>query len=52
VLVFDWGNGGHHVTLYESTQGSHYRCRGGNQSHQVQVNDFPKSACIAIRRPA
>src|ERR1700730_12196215 len=36
VLVFDFGGGDHHVTLYESTQGDSYICRGGNQSHEVK----------------
>jgi hypothetical protein len=51
VLVFDFGGGDHHVTLYEQTQGTSYICRGGNQSHQVKLSTFPKSQCIDIRRP-
>jgi hypothetical protein len=51
VLVFEWADGGHHVTLYEQTQGNVYVCRGGNQSHQVMLSNFPKSRCVAIRRP-
>ena len=51
VLVFDFGGGDHHVTLYEQTQGNCYICRGGNQSHQVKLSNFPQSRCIAIRRP-
>jgi uncharacterized protein (TIGR02594 family) len=51
VLVFAWAGGGHHVTFYESTQGSSYVCRGGNQSDSVRLSTFPASSCIAIRRP-
>ena len=51
VLVFRWAEGGHHVTLYEETSGNSYVCRGGNQDHQVKLSNFPKSRCIAIRRP-
>lgn len=51
VLVFDFGGGDHHVTLYEQTQGDSYICRGGNQSHQVKLSTFAKSQCIGVRRP-
>lgn len=51
VLVFDFGGGDHHVTLFEQAQNDFYICRGGNQSHQVKVSTYPKSQCIAIRRP-
>jgi uncharacterized protein (TIGR02594 family) len=51
VLVFNFGGGDHHVTLYEQTQGDSYVCRGGNQSHQVKVSNFPKGDCMGIRRP-
>ena len=51
VLVFEWSDGGHHVTLYEETNGNSYVCRGGNQDHQVKLSNMPRSRCIAIRRP-
>jgi uncharacterized protein (TIGR02594 family) len=51
VLVFDFGGGDHHVTLYEETQGSAYVCRGGNQSNQVKTSSYAASQCIGIRRP-
>ncbi|WP_129268009.1 hypothetical protein [Bradyrhizobium betae] len=51
VLVFEWASGGHHVTLYEETNGNSYVCLGGNQDHQVKRSNFPRSRCIAIRRP-
>src|ERR1700733_13607678 len=46
VLVFDFGGGDHHVTLFEQAQGDSYICRGGNQSSQVKVSSYPKSQCI------
>lgn len=51
VLVFDFGGGDHHVTLFEQAQGDSYICRGGNQSNQVKVSSYPKSQCLAVRRP-
>jgi len=52
VLVFQWSDGGHHVTLFEQAQGDDvYVCRGGNQDHQVKLSNFPKRCCIAVRRP-
>jgi uncharacterized protein (TIGR02594 family) len=52
VLVFDFGNNDHHVTLFEQNiDGNTYACRGGNQSHQVKLSNYPKSQCIAVRRP-
>lgn len=53
VLVFKWADGGHHVTLYDhETDGDKYACRGGNQSDEVNVTEFPMESCTAIRRPA
>jgi len=43
--------GGGHVTLYESTDGSNYRCRGGNQGDQVNVSSYPKSGVVALVWP-
>jgi hypothetical protein len=51
VLIFDFGGGDHHVTLYEQTQGNSYICRGGNQNHQVMLSTFAKTHCIGVRRP-
>jgi hypothetical protein len=51
LLVFDFGGGDHHVTLFEQAQGDSYICRGGNQSDQVKVSSYPKSLCLAVRRP-
>ena len=52
IICVQWPSGGHHVTLYESTSGSNYMCRGGNQSDAVNVMAVPKSAVSAIRRPS
>jgi uncharacterized protein (TIGR02594 family) len=51
IICVKWSSGGHHVTLYESTSGSNYMCRGGNQSDAINVMPVPKSAVTAIRRP-
>lgn len=53
VLVFMFGSGNYHVTLFEalSPDGNNYISRGGNQSREVRVSIFPKSALQAIRRP-
>src|SRR5580765_2856159 len=44
-------SGGGHVTLYESTSGSNYMCRGGNQSDAVTLAPFPKSNVVALVWP-
>jgi uncharacterized protein (TIGR02594 family) len=52
VLVFDFGHGDHHVTLFEKDNGNGtYSCHGGNQSHEVNAINFPKSKIMGIRRP-
>jgi uncharacterized protein (TIGR02594 family) len=52
VVVFDFGGGHHHVTLFESDNGNGYwACRGGNQSNQVKTSNFPKSRVHSIQRP-
>ena len=45
-------SGGGHVTLYESTSGSNYMCRGGNQSDAINLAAFPKSQCPCSRLAA
>ncbi|WP_271615301.1 C40 family peptidase [Bradyrhizobium sp. CCBAU 51627] len=53
VLIFDFGGGDHHVTLFEKDNGNGtYACRGGNQSHVANVTNFPKSRLMGIRRPS
>ena len=53
VVVFDFGGGHHHVTLFESDNGNGYwTCRGGNQSNQVKTSDFPKGRVHSIQRPS
>jgi uncharacterized protein (TIGR02594 family) len=52
VLIFDFGGGDHHVTLFEKDNGNGtFGCHGGNQSHEVNVTNFPKSSLMGIRRP-
>jgi uncharacterized protein (TIGR02594 family) len=53
VLVFDFGGGDHHVTLFEKDNGNGmWSCHGGNQSHEVNLTNFPKSRLMGIRRPS
>ena len=53
VVVFDFSAGRQHVTLFEKDNGNGYwACRGGNQSNQVRVSNFPKSCVYAVRRPS
>ena len=43
--------GGGHVTLYESTEGGMYKCRGGNQSDMVNVTSIDPSSVVALVWP-
>lgn len=43
--------GGGHVTLYESTDGDNYRCRGGNQSDAINVQSYAISTVVALMWP-
>ena len=53
VLVFDFGSGDHHVTLFEKDNGDGtWSCHGGNQSHAVNATNFRKSSLMGIRRPS
>ena len=53
IVVFDFGAGDQHVTLFENDPGDGFwECLGGNQSHQVKLSKFPKNAAIGIRRPS
>jgi uncharacterized protein (TIGR02594 family) len=53
VLVYQWPNGSHHVSLYDhETPGDQYASRGGNQGDAVTVAMYGMSSCTAIRRPA
>jgi peptidoglycan hydrolase-like protein with peptidoglycan-binding domain len=52
VLVFKFSPADHHVTLFEKDNGDGtYSCHGGNQSHHLNVESFPKSCIMGIRRP-
>ena len=44
-------SGGGHVTFYESTSGSNYMCRGGNQSDSVNLSPQSISNVIALVWP-
>jgi uncharacterized protein (TIGR02594 family) len=44
-------SGGGHVSLYESTSGSNYMLRGGNQSDAINLAPFPKSNVVALVWP-
>lgn len=50
VVVMERSGGGH-VTLYESTSGSSYKCRGGNQSDAVTLASYPISGVVALVWP-
>lgn len=50
VLTFS-RTGGNHVTLYESTDGDYYVCRGGNQSDMVNTTRIAKERCTGIMWP-
>jgi uncharacterized protein (TIGR02594 family) len=53
VIVFDFGGGDHHVTLFEKDNGDGtWSCHGGNQSHEVNLTNFPKRSLMGIRRPS
>ncbi len=53
VVVFDFGGGDHHVTLFEKDNGDGtYSCHGGNQSHAVNITNFPERCVMGIRRPS
>lgn len=53
VVVFDFGGGAHHVSLFDSDAGSGYWfCLGGNQSHEVKLTKFPRSSVKGVRRAA
>jgi uncharacterized protein (TIGR02594 family) len=53
VVVFNLGAGDQHVTMFQKDNGNGYwSCLGGNQSHQVKLSNFAKSAVVDIRRPA
>jgi uncharacterized protein (TIGR02594 family) len=52
VVVFDFGGGDHHVSLFEKDNGDGtWSCHGGNQSHKLTLTNFHKSSVIGIRHP-
>jgi len=53
IVVFDFGAGDQHVTLFENDLGNgHWECLGGNQSHQVRLSTFSKQFLVGVRRPS
>jgi len=53
VVVFDFGHGDQHVSLFEADNGNGYwACHGGNQGHAVNLSNFPRSSVRGIRRPS
>src|SRR5262245_45974795 len=50
VCVFERSGGGH-VSLYESTSGSNYMVRGGNQGNAVTFAAYAKSGCVGLFWP-
>jgi len=51
IVILSRSGGGGHVTVYESTSGSNYMCRGGNQSDAINLAAFPKSNVVALVWP-
>lgn len=51
VVVLERSGGGH-VTFYESTSGSSYKCRGGNQSDSVNLASYPIADVVALVWPS
>jgi uncharacterized protein (TIGR02594 family) len=51
VLIFNFGGGDHHVTLFEKDNGDGtWACHGGNQSHTVCVQNYQSSRIMGIRQ--
>lgn len=52
IVVFEWSNGGHHVSFCDHIVDDTYvACLGGNQSHEVNVSTFSRKYIIATRWP-
>ncbi|HSY54863.1 MAG TPA: glycosyl hydrolase 108 family protein [Bradyrhizobium sp.] len=52
VVIFDFGNNDHHVSLFVKDNGDGtWSCLGGNQGHQVTTSNFHKSSVMGVRRP-
>ena len=49
VVIFQWGNGKHHVGFYVEKVGSLIKCLGGNQSDQVKYSWYLKLYILGIR---
>jgi len=52
ILIFNFGGGDHHVTMFEKDNGDGtYACHGGNQGHTANISKFRKSNLMGVRRP-
>lgn len=52
IVVFQWSNGGHHVTFLDHVVNSgSVACLGGNQSHEVNISVFSRQYIVATRWP-
>jgi uncharacterized protein (TIGR02594 family) len=52
VVVFDWGNGGHHVAFFLSRSGGLVKVIGGNQSNAVTEAAYEEKYVMGYRRAA
>jgi peptidoglycan hydrolase-like protein with peptidoglycan-binding domain len=52
VVVFDFGHGDRHVTLFSRDNGhGGWECWGGNQTHGVRLTTFSVNDVVGVRRP-
>lgn len=52
LLVFQWPNGNHHVTLLDHVIDDHeLACIGGNQQNRVKISIYLKRHLVACRFP-
>lgn len=52
IVVFQWADGSHHVSIVDSVIDSKtVGCIGGNQSNCVKVSKFARKSIVAIRAP-
>lgn len=47
IAVFRWANGHYHVGFIIAEDKNYYYTLGGNQSNQVKISPYPKSAVVA-----
>lgn len=52
IVVFEWSDGSHHVTICDHIMNLAYvSCIGGNQSDMVKFSNFPRERIVATRWP-